>query len=123
MNGTTTPFAVYQSILEPWTRLAMKSSDVINLRLAAMPWLLLTDPLKAAREIEQMFSEKHDAWTETVFAVSQTPMQLWFDMMTACWSSNPCLALNNSVINSSRRVAHPANRRVRENRKRLGNLD
>ena len=120
MPGTTSPFAVYQSILEPWNRLAMESPDVVNLRLAAMPWLWLTDPVRAVREVEQMFSEKHDAWTETVIAVGQTPMQLWLDMMGACWSSNPYLAFNNAVINSSRRVAHPANKRVKANRQRLG---
>ncbi len=122
MLGTTSPFAVYQSILEPWTRLAMKSPDVVNLRLVSMPWLWLTDPVQAAREMEHMFTEKHDALTETLFAVSQTPMQLWFDMMNACWSANPHLAFNNAVIDSSRRVAHPSNKRVKANRKRLGNL-
>ncbi len=123
MQVSTSPFLVYQCILEPWTRLALKSSDVVHLRLAAMPWLLLTDPINAAREIEQMFSEKHDAWGETVLAVTQTPLKLWFDAMAAFCSNNPGVAFNRAMINSSRRMAHPANKRVRANRKRLGNLD
>lgn len=123
MLGTPSPYVVYQSILEPWTRLALDSPDVVNLRLSSLPLLWLTDPVQAAREIEEMFAEKHDAWSETVLAVSQTPMQLWFDMMSACWSSNPYLACNNAMINSSRRVAHPANRRVTANRARLGNFN
>lgn len=122
MLGTTSPFAVYHSILEPWTRLAIKSPDVVNLRLASMPWLLLTNPVQAAHEIEQMLTEKHDALTETLFAVSQTPMQLWSDLMNACWSANPQRAFNNAVIHSSQRVAHPSNKRVKANRQRLGNL-
>ncbi len=100
----------------------MKSPDVVNLRLASIPWLWLTDPVQAVREMEQMFTEKHDALTETLFAVSQTPMQLWFDMINACWSANPHIAFNDAVINSSRRMAHPSNKRVKANRKRLGNL-
>ena len=122
MLGTPSPFAVYQSILEPWSRLAMKSPDVVNLRLVSIPWLLLTNPVQAVREIEHMLTEKNDALTETLFAVSQTPMQLWFDTMNACWSANPQLAFNNAVIHSSHRVAHPSNKRVKANRKRLGNL-
>jgi hypothetical protein len=100
----------------------MKSPDVVNLRLVAMPWLWLTDPVQAAREMEKMFTEKHDAWTETVLAISQTPMQMWFDIMNACWNGNSHHAVNDAVINSSRRVAHPSNSRVKANRKRLGNL-
>lgn len=122
MLGTSSPFTVYQSILEPWTHLAMKSPDVVNLRLASMPWLWLTDPVQAVREVEQMFTEKHNALTETLMAVGETPMQLWFDVMNACWSSNPHRAINNAVIHSSRRVAHPSNKRVKANRQRLGNL-
>ncbi|MGQ7847351.1 hypothetical protein ACUNV4_22870 [Granulosicoccus sp. 3-233] len=123
MNTATSHFAIYQCILEPWTRLAMKSSNVVHMRLAAMPWLMLTDPLKATNELERMISEKNHAWAETVLALSQTPMQLWIDMMTGCWSSNPCHAFNTALINNSRRVAHPANRRVRANCRRLGRQD
>lgn len=111
--------SVYQSVLEPWTRLASGAPDVINMRLSAMPWLWLLDPLQALTETQRMFTEKHEAWNETIFAIYQTPLQLWFDTVSASWSQAPQTALNNALINSSRRVARPSNRRVRANQERL----
>ncbi|ASJ72658.1 hypothetical protein [Granulosicoccus antarcticus] len=120
MPKITSPYAVYHSMLEPWTRLATGSPDVVNLRLVAMPWLWISDPMQASREMQQMITEKHEALSETIVAISQTPMQLWVDIMSACWSANPCQSVNEAFIDSSQRLAYPSNSRVLANQERLG---
>lgn len=112
-------YSVYHSVLEPWTRLAAGVPDVINLRLTAMPWLWLLDPVKAVAETQRMVTEKHEAWNETMMALYHTPMHILFDTLGASWSRAPHVAFNEAVIDSSRRVARPSNSRVKANRTRL----
>lgn len=84
-----------------------------------MPWLWLLDPTKAMAETNRMVTEKHEAFNETLFALSQTPMQLYFDTVSASWGNSPHTAFNDAIVNSSRRVARPSNSRVSANQKRL----
>ncbi len=112
-------FSVYHSVLEPWTRLAAGVPDVINLRLTAMPWLWLLDPVKAVAETQRMVTEKHEAWNETLVALYQSPMHILFDTLGASWTRAPHVAFHEAVIDSSRRVARPSNRRVKANQTRL----
>ncbi|NND90137.1 MAG: hypothetical protein HKN42_04675 [Granulosicoccus sp.] len=119
MPSKNTANSVYHSVLDPWARLAVNAPVVMSLRLAILPWMWMTNPLKASQEMQRMVTEKQDAIHETLFAISQTPAQMWFDTWNACWSSTPHMALNKAVINSSRRVAQPYTRRVKANHKRL----
>ena len=97
----------------------MSSPAVVAMRLNMLPLLWLTEPMKASRETQRMYSEKQAAFQETGLALAQAPLQFWFDAMAACLSANPQTAFARAMINSSRRVARPANRRVRANQKRL----
>lgn len=119
MSNNKHPLYFYASVLEPWTRLAISTPDVVNLRLTLLPWLWLTDPFKASKETQRMVQEKSDAWQETAVAIGQNSVQVWFDVMSAVWSPDPMRAISRSMINSSRRAASPSNKRVNANRKRL----
>ena len=122
MSHDKNPLYFYASVLEPWTRLAISTPSVVNLRLATLPWLWLSDPSKAAAEMQGMVEEKSDAWHETAIAISQNSLHFWADVMSAMWSPDPLRAFNRSMINSSRRVAYPSNKRVNANRKRLSRM-
>lgn len=119
MVGSNSPVYIYTSILEPWTRLAMSSPAVVSLRLTLLPWLWLTEPDRASRETQRMFNEKQAAIQETALALTLAPMWFWADTLSACLNGMPQVAVSRAMINSSRRVARPSNRRVRDNRKRL----
>lgn len=120
MPVSNSPLFVYASILEPWTKLAMNSPAVVGLRLNLLPWLWLTAPAMASQETRRMISEKQAALHETGLVMSQAPFCFWLDTVSACLSGNPHAAFSSAMINGSRRVARPANRRVRANQKRLG---
>lgn len=119
MPDTRSPVLFYASILEPWTSLAIGAPSVVGLRLTLMPLLWLTNPLQANNEVSRMFTEKNDALRETSIVMSTAPMQLWFDTLSICLSANPQARFCRAVIDSGRRAARPANRRVRANSKRL----
>ncbi|MFK7889250.1 MAG: hypothetical protein AB8B63_00420 [Granulosicoccus sp.] len=120
MPKTVSPVFFYASLMEPWSRLAIGTPAVIAMRITTLPLLWMSDPGKAARETQKMFSEKPEAVGETLMVVMQAPMRFWFDTMAACLSANPQSAIASAMIDSSRRAARPSNRRVRANRKRLG---
>lgn len=113
------PLLTYTRMLEPWTRLAYSSSDVVTTRLTALPWMWLTQPMKASLETQRMFSEKQDAFQETLLVMNQAPMQIWMDTLSALWTSPPHLAFGRAMVNSSRRAAQPSSRRVKANQRRL----
>jgi len=113
------PAYVYACVLEPWTRLASSAPHVASMRLAMLPLLWWSNPVKASMEVQRMFSEKEDAWLETGQALAQAPMRLWLGAFAAMLSNNPSRTLSQAIINNSRFIARPANRRVRDNRDRL----
>ena len=119
MAPASSHYALYNSVLEPWTRLAHSAPGVINLRMAMLPWMMLTEPAKAMDEFQRMVSEKQEAVHETMVAFGQIPLHLWMDTWNACFTMTPQRAIGNAMIKSSRRLASPYSRRVSANRRRL----
>ena len=119
MSQRSHPLFIYQSVLEPWVRLATGAPTVVALRISLLPLLWFTDPVKAAREVECMFVEKHDAWQETAQALLELPMHYSAEIWAACLRGQPHLAWSTALINGSQRIAKPTDSRIRANRKRL----
>lgn len=113
------PVFIYSSVLEPWTSLALSAPQVVGLRLSILPLLWWSNPLKACQETQQMFSEKGFVWHETTLAMTLAPANFWFETLSATLSADPVRNFSRAMINSSRRMANPANQRVNANQKRL----
>lgn len=103
----------------PWTDLGNSAGVVIATRLTMMPWLLITNPDGAAKEMHKMVDEKQAALQETVAAFWLAPWHFWMDIAAAGPFASPRSTVTRAVGSAGRRLASPASRRVKANRKRL----
>ena len=109
----------YPALLAPWQTLASDSSGVIALRLTLMPWLWMFDPAAARRESNTMVDEKKAAFAETQLALWSAPWRFWFDMASGGPLRTPTSMIADAMLQGTRRLAAPSQRRVGANRRRL----
>ena len=107
-------------LFAPWNALSDDAGAVVAMRLTLLPWLWAFDPARAERETRQMIDEKGDAWQETQLAMWQAPWRFWLDIATAGPFGLTQRGFDAATRRASARLAQPAHRRVRANRKRLG---
>jgi len=108
----------------PWSALAQDAASVIALRLWRVSWLWWTDPRAAERETRLMVSEKEAAAGETLQALALAPYRFWMDLAQAQMRLWPGTVsereMNRALGQAQTRLAAPASRRVKANRRRLG---
>ena len=102
-----------------WNQVAVEASEVIARRMWLVPFWWMTDPQRARRETERMFSEKHDALTETQLLLMQAPAQYWSDVWQSLLGGRIDGSHANAVHAAGERIGIPTSSRVTANRRRL----
>lgn len=102
----------------PWRPVFSDAALVVPMRLALMPWLMLTDPAAGHREAGLMVDEKRAAYGESLASLWLAPLRYWTGIATLAVAPGSA-GFDRALAETSRLAAKPYGRRVRSNRRRL----
>ena len=102
----------------PWQPVFAEAALVIPMRLALLPWLMLSDPAAGKRESHLMVDEKSAAFAESLASLWFAPFRYWAGLATLSVAPGT-RGVERALAEASREASRPYARRVRANRRRL----